>query len=121
MERAIARLLALIQEMTERESDFVVKKLYCTTLRLAKYNPLRGSSYIATPEKIASKHANVNIQNNDELCFLYSVAAAVFLTAQNPHRASQYKKHLSKFNTTGLKFPMEIDQIGKFEAMNPDI
>ena len=53
VKRAIARLLVLIQEMTERESDLVVKQVYCTTLRRTKYNPLGGSSYIRSPEKIA--------------------------------------------------------------------
>ncbi len=38
-----------------------------------KTKPLNGSSYIPLPECIANKKAVINIKNEDNNCFLYSV------------------------------------------------
>jgi len=38
-------------------------------IKISRYNPLRGSSYIKLPEKLKAKKACVNVQNHDEECF----------------------------------------------------
>ena len=38
----------------------------------------------------------------------------------HPERTSHYKKHIKDSTLTGLTFPLEIDQISKFEANNTD-
>src|SRR5207249_3228451 len=121
VEAAISRLLALILEMSERESDFVFKSVFATTIRLAHYNPIGGSSYIKTPEKLANKRAIVNVKNNDSKCFLYAIASAVFPGIENAHRPTKYKKYLSIFKIDGLTFPLDPKQISKFEELNPQI
>src|ERR1700759_1006133 len=65
VEAAMNRLLALILEMSERESDFVFKRVHSTTVRLGRYNPVGGSSYIPTPRDLADKEAIINVQNKD--------------------------------------------------------
>jgi len=44
VESAIARLITLIIEMGERESGFVFKRVFQSTVRLGRFNPLGGSS-----------------------------------------------------------------------------
>lgn len=46
IESAISRLLTESQEMSERESNFVFKRVFSTTFRLARYNPIDASSYV---------------------------------------------------------------------------
>ena len=41
----------------------------------AVYQPLAGSSYVPLPKFIANKKAVINIQNDDQKCFLWSVIA----------------------------------------------
>src|SRR5437867_13023448 len=77
VESAISRLLALILEMSERESDFVFKTVFSTTIELARYNPAGGSMYIKTPVILEKKKALINVQNDDDRCFLYAVASAI--------------------------------------------
>src|SRR3989442_865234 len=94
VESAISRLLALILEMSERESDFVFKTVFSTTIELARYNPAGGSMYIKAPAILEKKHAIVNVQNKDDRCFLYAVASAIHPDAEslpNPHRTSHYE------------------------------
>ena len=52
IDQAIDRLVALIADMGERESDFVFKRVFSTLIRISRYNPVGGSSYISTPKKI---------------------------------------------------------------------
>ena len=52
-------------------------------MNTAKYEPIRGSSYIETPKAIAGKQAIINPQNTDEMCFKWAVLAALHPDKQN--------------------------------------
>jgi len=121
LEIAISRLLTKILEMSERESNFVFKRVYSSTIRLARYNPIGGSSYIQTPKELMGKHAIVNVQNNNVFCFLYALASAIHPVQNNPQRPEQYEKYFSEFHIKGLKFPLAPKDISKFEDLNPSI
>src|SRR6267154_1206889 len=107
--------------MSERESNFVFKRVFSSTVRLARYNPIGGSSFIPTPKELIGKRALVNVRNNDTRCFLYAVASAIHPAKIDTQRPTQYKKYFPEFNITGLKFPLVPKDISKFEELNPDI
>src|SRR6266516_4936505 len=107
--------------MSERERNFVFKRIFSSTVRLARYNPFGGSSYIPTPKELANKKAIVNVQNNDVYCFLYAISSAIYNIKSHPERPSHYDKHLSELNVKGLKFPLAPKDISKFEDLNPSI
>src|SRR6266516_3407872 len=107
--------------MSERESNFVFKRIFSMTVRLAMYNPFGGSSYIETPKELANKRAIVNVQNKDTRCFLYAVASAIHPAVTHTERPSKYYPYLSEFNIDGLKFPLAPKDISKFEDLNPSI
>ena len=121
IESAISRLLVQIQEMGEKESNLVFKRIFKLIIRLARYNPIGGSNYIATPKELAVKKALINVRNEDSYCFLYALASSIYPVKKNAQLSSKYKKHLSKFYIEGLKFPMDPKDIVRFEEMNPDI
>ena len=53
-------------------------KCYCgVSLRLQVNNPRIGRSYLEDPEFLRNKKATINIQNNDDMCFFYSVMCAL--------------------------------------------
>src|SRR6267154_661000 len=121
VESAVTQLLSLVQEMTERESNFIFKKIFSVTVRLARFHPIGGSSYIPTPEELANKMALVNVRNKDSRCFLYAIASAIHPAKTHTERPSKYEKFLSDFNIKGLKFPLTPEDISKFEDLNPEI
>ena len=82
------------------------------------YNPIGGSSFIAT--WLADKKAVVNIKNKDEKCFLYSVQATSHPQKIHQERVSHYEQFLPELKLKDLTFPLDIDQIPKFEANNTD-
>src|SRR6267154_1507437 len=100
VESAVSRLLSLNLEMADRESDFVFKTVFSTTILLAKYNPAGGSQYIRAPAILEKKHAIINVQNKDERCFLYAVASAIHPNKdrlQNPSRTNHYEAIIKTF------------------------
>src|SRR6202142_1074258 len=121
VDAAIARILEAIEEFIQLGSDWVVNRFFSSLTRMAAYRPVGGSRWIPTPSKIAKKHCVVNVRNKDELCFLYSVAAALHPAKAHTERPSKYKPYLSELNITGLTFPLSVESIPKFEELNPDI
>jgi len=85
------------------------------------YRPCEGSSYIPTPYRLSNKKCTINIQNEDELCFLYCILAQIHPAGDNRERVSKYKPYLHTLNIEGLTFPMQVRNVGKFEKLNPDI
>src|SRR6267154_677289 len=86
IESAISRLLLQIQEMSERESNFVFKRVFASIVRLARCNPIGGSYFIRTPKELADKRAIVNVHNDDTRCFLYAVASAIHPAKKDTQR-----------------------------------
>ena len=77
------------------QSGWVLDEIRAVNLNIARYNPIRGASYIKTPKAIEVKKAIVNIQNKDQKCFLYSILASKHHVSykDHPYRASKYKKY----------------------------
>ena len=84
---AIVRVEILSQRFTRDGSGWVIDEIENVTLHTSLYNPIGGSSFIATPSWLADKKAVVNIQNKDEKCFLYCVLAASHPQKYNAYRS----------------------------------
>ena len=85
-----------------------------------KVKPLNGSSYIPLPAWVANKKAVINIKNDDNNCFIYSVLCGYLdiYDKSNPERVSQYANHLKLFKYEEKDMPMKIDKIMHFEKRN---
>lgn len=92
-------------------------------LGFAVYVPLEGSSYLKLPKQLEDKKAVLNIQNDDEKCFLWSVLASLHPVSRRdqPHRLHHYKQYVNELNVGGIEFPMRVNQIAKFERQNTTI
>ena len=92
-------------------------------LGVAVYAPLQGSSYMKLPKGLEDKKAILNVQNEDEKCFLWSVLAALHRVnwKDHPFRVQHYKCYEHELNVSGIEFPMKVKDISKFERQNPTI
>jgi len=69
-----------------------------------------------------SKQAVVNIRNQEyDKCFVWSILAHLYPAKKNANRLTNYKQYEHTLNLIGLKFPLPVKQIAKFESMNPTI
>ena len=84
--------------------------------------PLRGSTFLPLPSKISTKKAVINMKNNDDQCFKWSVVRALHPVDIHPERITKELKDQSeRLDWSGLKFPVKLDQIVIFEKFNPQI
>ena len=102
-------------------SGWSILNVECLELHVAPYLPISASSYVATPTYIAKKKAVINIQNEDNLCFLWSVLAALNPINGHPERVSYYSSFQRELDIVNLKFPLAVSDVVKFEKLNTSI
>ena len=98
-------------------------KYICTLkvdMNIAKYNPLKTSSYIELPIEIKNKRACVNVKNKDNKCFLWAVTSALYPVKNNVCCTSSYKKNLKYVNDEDITYPFDHNNVNleKFEIKN---
>ena len=114
-------ILKRLNEFVRNGSGWTVERVVNLSVRIAAYKPTSGSNYIKSPKYIVNKHSVLNIVNKDEKCFIWSVLASIYYPKSHQERVSKYRKFENKLNTTGLKFPLSIHHVKKFENLNPNI
>lgn len=104
-------------------SGLILVKIESIDIHLGVYDPLRGSKYLELPEQISNKKATINIKNDDDYCFKYSVLCHTEKIYMKPHpeRVSYYKTLQHNINFEGVNFPASFDDIDTFENINNNI
>ena len=120
MRNEIDKQVDLLQDTEGSGWEFV--ELDKIDILTSVYDPLNASKWIPLPKKIAEKHAIINIQNEDENCFMWCVLRALYPTKTNPNRIDKkIREKVKTLNMNGIRSPTPIDDIRKFENQNPDI
>jgi len=120
-EQLLNELKLTIHNFNARGSNFVLDAVTQFVVVITQFRPLGGSTYILTPPSIAKKKVVINIQNEDNRCFEWSVLSSLYPAESNPHRVNNYSKYQNALNFDGIDFPVQVKQIPKFETQNPDI
>ena len=115
LEEAIARFDELTESFTNEGSGWKIIGVEHLKLCSAIFDAVGGNSHIKTPSWVHMKKATLNIQNADDYCFLYCALAVSNYKSQHAERAAPYRRHMKDLNIEGLKFPLTVDQIPKFE------
>ncbi|KAJ8983456.1 hypothetical protein NQ317_013331 [Molorchus minor] len=103
-------------EFAERDSGWILLQILHLEVNINKYNPLQASTYLPLPISITKKNAIVNIKNNDEYCFAYSVVASLY--NGDPNNVATYPDFRTVFDFSEVTFPMKIKDIPNFEQKN---
>ena len=91
-------------------------------LHTIKYEPLGGSSYISLPAFLAAKKAIYNLKNEDDECFKGAITRALNPVEKHSEPIDKKLRETSKgLNLDGLKFPVNLSDINKFEYHNSSI
>ena len=122
LNKAIPNLLELLEKWTQRGSGWVTDRVQTLWLDIARYQPLRGGTYIPLPAVLRSKKAVINVKNRDDHClrWVLRVALAYLRWAyppppHRPERPSWYPTE-DGLNFQGIDAP--ISQIPKAEKLN---
>ncbi len=112
-----------ISDYEGRGSDLIYIHIDTLIVKMKKYSPGTGCSYIPLPKHLTNTKGYLNIKNTNNECFKYAVTAALYPCNKNAERPRPYERHFEKINWKGLEFPLEIKKINfqKFEKNNPSI
>ncbi len=118
-ERFIERSKGQIEAWSERGSGWVFERITVAYVNVARYQPLRGGTYLPLPANLANKKAIINVQNTDNECLKWALRAALFPPSDgnNLQRTSKYPVN-DGINYEGIDFPTPVKQIDKLEAQN---
>ena len=117
LDEAFPHILEILEKWTQNGSGWTVDYISTLWLDIARYQPLRGGSYIPLPAAVNNKKAVVNVKNNDDHCLRWALRSALFPVAKNPQRAAKYPTK-DGLDFTGIDTPTPISQISKVEKQN---
>ena len=108
-------------EEAEREgTGWNLEKILRIEIYTVANNPLAASSYIPLPKKVQLTKGVLNIQNEDNCCFIWCILAHLHPIHWTNHanRVNKYEPYRNELDTTGLEFPTPLRQISSFEKRN---
>ena len=118
LRESIKKMFNSFIEYQRQGSNWTVDKVVDLTVHMARYRPLRGSSYIPLPIKLRTKRAIINVKNKDNKCFMWSVLAALYPPQRDAERIWKYKNHITSLKFSGIPYPVKMVDIPKFEKQN---
>ena len=115
----IERIKGEIENWSVKGSGWEVERIETAYVNVARYQPLRGGTYLPLPANLAKKKAIINVKNIDNECLKWAIRAALFppQDGKDPQRPSKYPVN-DGINYGGIDFPTPVKQIDKLEAQN---
>src|SRR5271157_2903278 len=107
-----------IDQFTNNGSGWVISAITRHFLSVNKYSPLAAKSYIKLPDTITNRKATINIQNDDDKCFMYCLGRALDPNPEKHHleRVNQHLKDVChKLGLDQIKMPVSVKDIPKIE------
>ena len=118
----VDRVLETLATFQRNGSNWTFKSIICLDIHTVAYEPLKGDSHIPLPLKLALKKAIINMQNEDNKCFTWSVLRALNPREDHAERIDKdLKKKEDSLNMTGIAYPVQLNALDKFERQNPTI
>ena len=118
----VDRVLEAMATFQRDGSNWTFKSIICLEIHTVAYEPLKGNSYIPLPPKLAQKKAIINMKNEDDKCFTWSVLRALKPRERDNERIDKdLKKKEDSLNMTGIAYPVQLNALDKFERQNPTI
>ena len=110
------QLIHEAEESQEKNSGWTLSVIKNLNIRIHKYSPWRGSSYIILPDWIEKKKACVNVHNNDQYCFKYAILSKFI--SRDAQREELYRDLQHNYDFSCISFPPSFQNIEKFEKVN---
>ena len=114
--------LTEMEEFQEKDSGWTLHWIVKLEVNINKLNPMKGNIYIKLPNQIEEKKACINVQNSDDNeCFKWAILSdihPVHRNQYNPNRVYSYHQYKDNLNFSGIKFPVAIKDVSKFEQQN---
>ena len=109
-----------IADWLSEGSNWVIELILDHYLNIIGYTPLRGSSYLPLPKELRNPMKGlINLQNEDEKCFLWCHVRKLNPIKRNPQRITLKDEELAKtLDYSGISFPVQYKDYNKIEKQN---
>ena len=120
LDQSFQEILYRIDNWMNHRSGWIIKSIEGFYLNVSSYSPLIGNKYIELPDKLKnSRKGLINIQNDDNKCFLWCHVRHLNLIDKNPQRIRKKDKELvSKLNYEGVNLPVSKKDYCKIEVQS---
>ena len=103
-------------------SGWRFEKVIKLVLHTTKWDTINAGSYIELPQALKNKKAIINMKNQDDKCFMWSVLRALNPKDNHPERIdNNLKSKVDILNMQGIQYPVGFRGIDRFESQNPEI
>ena len=103
-------------------SGWRFEKVIKLVLHTTRWDPINAGSYIELPQVLKNRKAIINMKNQDDKCFMWSVLRALNLKDKNNDRIDEdLKSKVDTLNMEGIQYPVSLRGIDRFEHLNPEI
>ena len=107
-----------INEFEQGESGYIFDSMKKLTVKMFRYHDIRTTSYCKLPKSFCSSISIINIQNEVNYFFLWSILAHKYKVDNHRERVSLYKKHFHEPNQGDIQFPTKRKDTHTFERLN---
>ena len=122
MDRILEKIERFINGDGNGGTGWAVFNVIKLELHTVSYKPLRGETWVPLPKELADKKAIINMKNENNKCFLWSVLRALNPTKSHPERVDkELKLKENTLNMEGIEYPVSLKDIDKFEKQSPSI
>ena len=113
-------ILNKIAQWISEGSGWTVKSVDSHYMNIAKYEPMKGSSYIQLPQELRnSAKGLINMKNDDNECFRWCHIRHLNPQEKYPQRIKKVDKpYIEKLDYSGIEFPVGVKHYNKIEKQN---
>ena len=103
-------------------SGWRFEKVIKLVLHTTRWDTINAGSYIELPPALKNQKAIINMKNQDDKCFMWSVLRALNPKDNHPERIdNDLKSKVDILNMQGIQYPVDFRGIDRFESQNPKI
>ena len=123
LNQAFPKMMETLEKWTRNKSGWVIDGVHTLWLNIARYQPLRGGSYIPLPAAVATKNKGgmviLSLKNKDDNCLRWAFRSALGNPAppHHPERTMWYSNE-DGLDFTRIDAPTPVSQIPKVEQQN---
>ena len=106
LNRMAERLLEANAKFIRWKSRLVLAEIYSLKINALRFALLSGSSWRPLPKFLRNKTAIVKVQNEDNRCFGYAIASALYPVDKNAVRPTMYSKCFEEESMDDIEYPV---------------